>query len=578
MKLLYTISLSWIALLCASQSYAQNTLYIPPALTGTTFNLSAQSGTTTLFSGFNTPTYGINGTWMAPTLIINKGDSVTFNVTNNLPVSTTIHWHGLHLPAKWDGGPHQIINTGSTWSPRFKVMNDAATFWYHPHGDKKTELHVSKGMAGMIIVKDAAEAALTLPRTYGVDDIPVIIQSKAFDVLKQIAIATEDDTTVFVNGTMQPYLNAPAQVIRLRLLNGSTSRSFKLGFTGNLAFSLIGNDAGLLDTSTTLTRIQIAPGERYEILLNLTGKQSQTIYLKNFGTELTNGIHGSAQVGTTGGMIPGYVDNKLNGADFNVLKIMVTAPTSTPVTTIPTTLVPKSPFPISSVNKERTFLFLPEPPSTPDKMVEGPFLINGNSFDMNIVNDTVKLGHTEIWKLVNGTEIAHPFHIHDVWFYVLDINGVPPPLYERGKKDVIFVMPKDTVRFITKFEDFADPIVPFMYHCHLLHHEDEGMMGSFIVVDSTTSVKNYQQDNMIVKVYPNPAATSWLVEGGTDSKEIKVTLYDLMGKMLFTRSLSPVSGKFATSVNADLLPVGLYVLKINSEFSTQTLQLLKSNY
>ncbi|MBN8669989.1 MAG: multicopper oxidase domain-containing protein [Chitinophagales bacterium] len=578
MKLLYTISLSWIALLCASQSYAQNTLYIPPALTGTTFNLSAQSGTTTLFSGFNTPTYGINGTWMAPTLIINKGDSVTFNVTNNLPVSTTIHWHGLHLPSKWDGGPHQIINTGSIWSPRFKVMNDAATFWYHPHGDKKTELHVSKGMAGMIIVKDAAEAALTLPRTYGVDDIPVIIQSKAFDVLKQIAIATEDDTTVFVNGTMQPYLNAPAQVIRLRLLNGSTSRSFKLGFTGNLAFSLIGNDAGLLDTSTTLTRIQIAPGERYEILLNLTGKQSQTIYLKNFGTELTNGIHGSAQVGTTGGMIPGYVDNKLNGADFNVLKIMVTAPTSTPVTTIPTTLVPKSPFPISSVNKERTFLFLPEPPSTPDKMVEGPFLINGNSFDMNIVNDTVKLGHTEIWKLVNGTEIAHPFHIHDVWFYVLDINGVPPPLYERGKKDVILVMPKDTVRFITKFEDFADPIVPFMYHCHLLHHEDEGMMGSFIVVDSTTSVKNYQQDNMIVKVYPNPAATSWLVEGGTDSKEIKVTLYDLMGKMLFTRLLSPVSGKFATSVNADLLPVGLYVLKINSEFSTQTLQLLKSNY
>ena len=159
----------------------------------------------------------------------------------------------------------------------------------------QTELQVSRGIAGMIIVKDPVEAALTLPRTYGVDDFPVIVQSKAFDVLRQIAIASEDDTTVLVNGTMQPYLDAPAQVVRLRLLNGSAMRSFLFGLSGNMPFHLIGTDDGLLDSATTLTRIRVSPGERVEILVNLTGMQSQTIYLKNFGSELPDGIHGAAK-------------------------------------------------------------------------------------------------------------------------------------------------------------------------------------------------------------------------------------------------------------------------------------------
>ncbi len=557
---------------------AQNALYIPPALVGTSFNLVIQSGTTNIFSGFNTPTYGVNGVWMAPTLVINKGDSVTFDVTNNLPVSTTIHWHGLHLPSKWDGGPHQIINAGSSWSPRFKVMNDAGTFWYHPHGDKKTELHVSKGIAGMIIVKDQQESLLTLPRTYGVDDFPLIIQSKSFDILKQIAIATEDDTTMLVNGTMEPYLNAPAQVVRLRLLNGSTSRSFKLGFTGNISFSLIGNDAGLLDSPTTLTRLQIAPGERYEILLNLTGKSGQTIYLRNFGSEITNGIHGSAQVGTTGGIIPGYVDNKLNGADYDILKLMVSPTTTLPVTTIPTALISQTPPPLSSVNKSRTFLFEPEPPSSPDKEVEGPFLINGKSFDMNVVNDTVKLGQTEIWRLINTTEIAHPFHIHDVWFYILDINGMPPPLYERGKKDVVLVPPNDTVRFITRFEDFADPIVPFMYHCHLLHHEDEGMMGSFIVLDTSSSVKINLTENINYKVYPNPANMAWKIEGSANSHIVELALYDMTGRLVYIDSVPVVNAKFNSTIVCSQLYEGVYALKIRTATATNTLLLSKTNY
>lgn len=200
--------------------------FIPPALSGTTFDLSVQSGTTQIYTGINSPTFGINGSFLAPTLVLKKGDVVTMNVTNNLTTETTIHWHGLHVPAHADGGPHQVIEEGTTWSPEFTVMNDAGTYWYHPHGAHKTDLQVSKGLAGMIIVQDEVEAALVLPRTYGVDDFPLIVQTKSFDILHQIAIATVYDTVPMVNGIRDPYLDVPAQVVRFRLLNGSSTARF----------------------------------------------------------------------------------------------------------------------------------------------------------------------------------------------------------------------------------------------------------------------------------------------------------------------------------------------------------------
>ncbi len=221
---------------------AQNPLFIPPAISGTSFNLDIQNGITQFYPGINTPTYGINGPLLAPTLIVNKWDMVTMNVTNNLTGSgnsTTIHWHGLHVPAEDDGGPHQIISQGTTWSPDFQILNSAGTFWYHPHGDNKTDLHVSRGIAGMIIIKDSVESSLVLPRTYGVDDFPIIVQSKSFDILNQIAISTQTDTAICVNGVINPYLDAPAQVIRFRLLNGSSSRVYNFGFTANLSFKMI---------------------------------------------------------------------------------------------------------------------------------------------------------------------------------------------------------------------------------------------------------------------------------------------------------------------------------------------------
>lgn len=541
---------------------AQNPLAIPPTLSGTTFNLNIQNGITQFYSGINTPTYGINGALLAPTLIVNKGDWVTMNVTNTLigfGNSTTIHWHGLHLPPTDDGGPHQIIKQGSTWSPRFQILNTAGTFWYHPHGDGKTDLHVSKGIAGMIIVKDSVEESLKLPRTYGIDDFPVVVQSKSFDILNQIAISTEFDTAICVNGTMNPYLNAPAQLVRLRLLNGSSMRTYNFGFTANKPFTMIAGDAGLLDKALPLTRIRLSPGERAEILLDLSGMIGQTIELKSFSSELPNGIYGAKTVRSMmGGTIPEYNLNPLNGKDFGVLQIKIVAPTINPITTLPTTLTTNNPWKNYSVS--RNIVLQPDTMMSALSQVIGPFNIDGFHFDMDKINITTHLHAVEKWKISNNTGIAHPFHKHDMHFFLLNVNGGVVPEYEKGKKDVVLVMPMQYVEFVTAFEDFANSTVPFMYHCHLLHHEDDGMMGSYRVIDtSTTGVSEPFESN--VTLYPNPTNNTLVIKIGKNVNFPKIKILDVLGEVV----ASPIVTEGDTStLDVSSLTVGIYYLHIQS--------------
>src|SRR5574337_993656 len=159
--------------------HAQNPLFIPDTLAGPVYNLDVHDSSKIFFPPNVTPTMAVNGNFLGPTLIMQKWDTVTLNVTNSMNVATTMHWHGFHVPAIYDGGPHQVINPNSTWSPSFVVRNDAGTYWYHPHGNMQTEFQVTKGLAGMIIVRDSAEAGYALPRKYGVDDFPLIVQSKS---------------------------------------------------------------------------------------------------------------------------------------------------------------------------------------------------------------------------------------------------------------------------------------------------------------------------------------------------------------------------------------------------------------
>lgn len=548
---------AWAAVVVSGN--AQNALYIPPTLSGTTFNLNVQSGNTELFPGINTPTYGINGVLLAPTLILNKGDFVTMNVTNNLNTSTTLHWHGLHVPAMDDGGPHQVIFPGATWSPDFTVMNNAGTFWYHPHGEGKTDLQVSKGIAGIIIVKDNVEAALALPRDYGVDDFPLIVQTKAFDVLHQIAIATDMDTARFVNGTYDPYLDAPAQVVRFRLLNGSSLRTYYFGFSNNQGFFQIATDGGLMELPVMTTRLRLSPGERVEVLVDLSALQGQSIDLMSYASELPNGIYGAAQAGVGVQEIPGYDLNPLNGADFSLLHINVVAPTANPVTAIPFGLTSITPMDPAQATYTRTLSLDPASDTIPDGLVEGPFMINGHAFNFDAVDDTTYLNRTEIWKLVNHTEIAHPIHIHDVQFQLLDVSGGAVPSFQQGWKDVVLVPAKDSVSFITKFEDFADT-VPYMYHCHMLHHEDDGMMGSFVVLDSSTlGVDGVSVSSINMKLYPNPSDGNLYIELENIRSAVQwLNVLDAQGKLVLTQ---PMKSTALQSIDVSTLPNGVYVLE-----------------
>jgi blue copper oxidase len=560
-----------ILLLQCALVQAQNPLVIPPALTGLTFNLTVQTGTQIFYGNTPTPTYGINGPWMSPTIIVNKDDSITLNVINNLPVKTTMHWHGLHVSAMNDGGPHQSINPNTTWSPSFKVRNNASTFWYHPHGAGQTDPQVSKGLAGLLIVKDAAEAALNLPRTYGIDDIPIIVQSKSFDDLQQIAIASDMDTTLFVNGTLNPYFNAPSQVVRFRLLNGSSLRSYNLGFSNGQTFYQIGTDGGLLDTALALTRLRLSPGERAEILVNFSGMNGQTVYLKSYASELPDGIYGAATVGMGADTIHEYGDNFLNGADFDLLRLNIGAQTGTPVTTIPTALVPYTPFDIANATNYRTIVMdtIRMLPIDVPNRAEGPFGMNNQTFDMDVVNDTVHLNTTEVWTLINKTLIAHPFHIHDIQFNIIESNGLPPVPSEAGWKDVVLVMPGDTVKFITKFETFADDMTPYMYHCHLLHHEDDGMMGSFIVIDTMATGITETTIDGIFKLYPNPA-TEVLNIATTNVEPYTVVVFNSVGQQIYN-----VKTTGNSQIPVYQFPHGMYLLQIKSNQGVTTKKIIK---
>ncbi len=565
----YTAMVFTIAVL---NTDAQNPLFIPDTLSGTVFNLSVQTGTMQFVGSNITPTYGYNGNFLGPTLLIKNNDSITLNVTNNLTQKTTTHWHGLHVAPQNDGGPHQIINVGATWSPKFKMRNEAGTFWYHPHGEAKTEIQVSRGLAGMIIVRDNIESTYTLPRRYKIDDFPLIVQSKAFDVLYQIATATHEDSLMMVNGTVNPYLQVPKQVVRLRLLNASADRTYYFGLSDNSNFNLIASDGGLLSQPYLTNRVRLSSGERAEILVDFnTYTVGQQIYLKSYASQLPKGIIGADSVGTNAIVISeGYYSNPLNGADFNVLRFDVIPQTVSPILTIPTTFAPKIPYLESSANAHRHLHFSPDTVlSGQQGKVDGPFFINNKLFHMDSVNIITYLNSTEVWKLSNSTMVAHPFHIHDIEFYVLDINGLPPPPQYQGLKDVILVQPKDTVRFITKFTTFTNPTIPYMYHCHLLHHEDEGMMGSFLVLDpATIGVNELDNNNNFVRIYPNP--TNGIVNITTENiNELKI--YNVLGELIYTEN------KISTNelqINTSLWSKGMYSIQLNNKNKLITKKLI----
>lgn len=531
---------------------AQNPLFIPDTIVGPNYSLTMHKDSVQFFPGKKSYTYAYNlNKYLGPTLIFKKGSVVNMTVNNQIGDTTTVHWHGIHLPSKWDGGPHTPILPGASWNPQFTVMDNAATYWYHPHMHMKTAIQAIKGAAGLIIVRDNIEAALALPRKYGIDDIPLVVQCQQYDSLNQAMPRGMQDSTLLVNGTKNPFLNAPAQVVRMRILNASGERAFNFGFTGNKQFYQIASDGGLLNAPNLTTRIRLAPGERAEILVNFTGMSSQTLNLMCYGTELPIGVQG----GPTMPMPPGSppMNSPLNGINYDIMKINVVAPTANPITTIPSSLTTNTVYQANQASAFRKIRFTADSAM----VMDGPFYFNDSTFDMMRIDYHIPLNSTEVWTLVNKTMVAHPFHIHDVQFQILDRNGLQPGPEDLGRKDVVFVLPDDSVSFITKFEDFADDQIPFMFHCHILMHEDDGMMGQFIVSTNPLGlIENIRIQN--VSVFPNPVKTLLSIESQNDSFT-KVEVIDNLGRLLWTQKI--IESK---RVNVDIsnFDDGIYTLCI----------------
>jgi len=422
------------------------------------FDLTAQTGRRQFLAGRTTPTWGLNGDYLGPTLRARRGEQVLVNVHNTLPETTTLHWHGMHLPASADGGPHQPIAPGQTWSPSWRIDQPAATLWYHPHPHGQTERHVYRGLAGMFILDDDQEAALALPRRYGIDDIPVVVQDKRFGGDGRLAEGEHLATgllgdTLLVNGTLGPYLKLTTQHVRLRLLNASSARVYNFGLADDRRFALIASDGGLLPAAYQTDRIQLSPGERAEIVVTI--KPGEQAVLRSFPPTLGT----SRQMTSIAG-----------GQDaFDVLQLRAAS-----------TLARSAPPPERLVPVPR---LEPARAATTRQFRLAGRQINGKKMDMRRIDEVVTKDTTEIWEVTNQHTQPHSFHVHDVQFQILSIGGAAPPPPLAGWKDAVYLPPRVPVRIIMRFADYADPDHPYMYHCHLLFHEDQGMMGQFVVVE-----------------------------------------------------------------------------------------------
>lgn len=556
-----------ILVLAITQVKAQyNTMWIPDTLSGTNFNLAIiDTFAQIVNTGNQTITGGINGKFWGPTLFINKGDVVHMNVQNNLNDSTTIHWHGMHLPAVMDGGPHQVIPPGTLWQPYWTVTNNAATYWYHPHLHMTTEEQITKGIGGLIVVRDSIESALALPRKYSVDDIPLVLQDRDFTTSNQFSVVPYGDS-MMTNMTLRAQYNIPAQVVRFRILNAAIERSYNLGFSDNRTFYVITSDGGLLDAPVAKTKYLIHAGERVEILVNCTGQSGTSVDLKAFNSQLGNFVAGGENFPN------GPFANALGHIDFNILHLNIGAPTAAPITTIPSTLTTNTLLNSANANVIR-YLTISDSAGVTNPPILGPnaFIINHKLFDINYIEYQVPLNNTEIWQITSSSVFGHPFHIHDVQFNILSINGVAPDATQAGWKDVVFVPGKTgatntVVRFIAKFEDYADASHPFMYHCHIALHEDEGMMGQFVVTN-TTGINSIDKNENQFSIYPNPTHDKLFVkfnDASLSAYYLRIT--DALGRTI----LMLPKPELQNGIDISQFSKGFYTIQLTEDKTKQT--------
>ena len=415
-------------------------------------NLVAGPARLALMPGLVTDAYAYNGSVPGPTLEAHEGDRVIIHFHNKLPEATTIHWHGLHIPADMDGSPLRPVGAGKTFDYIFKIpRGTAGTYWYHPHPDFRTGYQIAKGLYGAIIVRDVhdplpaalREQLLVLSdNRFRPDGSPDIADPHS----AQGRIDREngrEGSVLLVNGQVMPVIRIQSgEVQRWRIVNVSAARIYRLAIPGQTLLH-VGDDGGLFERPRELSEILLANSERVELLVRGTGARSSRATLQTLPYD--------------------RYDPHTRPADWEVAHDLLSLRYSE--------APPLAPVELPSLM--RTVPALDTLRATKRQaIVLSQGLINGRPMDMNRVDVTARLGTTEIWQIENVVSMDHPFHLHGFQFQILDRDGVPEPY--RSWKDVVNVRKHQTVRVVVRFDDFPGK---WMFHCHILDHEDHGMMG-----------------------------------------------------------------------------------------------------
>ncbi len=401
--------------------------------------------------GVATEVFAYNGSSPGPTLELTEGDRVIIHFRNELAEATTVHWHGLHLPANQDGSPFDPVPAGGRRDYTFTIpTGTAGTYWYHPHLHHRTGYQIAKGLVGAIIVRAPDDP---LPE---IREKLLILSDQRFAPDGSIDLPDHGSVTgriddengregdvFFVNGQLMPRISIrPGEVQRWRIINASAARVYRLAIPKQTLLH-IGNDGGLFETPVERGEIVVANGERVELLLRGTGAPGSRTILQSLPYDR---------------YIPQTRPKDWNRT-IDLAAIQVTRDKPTAPRTIPATLRRVVPLDTARVAARRVVTF-----------TQG--MVNNRHFDFTRVDFTSKVGATEIWKVENLVYMDHPFHLHGFRFQVVERNGKPEPF--PSWKDVVNVRRQETVKLVVRFDDFSGK---WMFHCHILSHEDQGMMG-----------------------------------------------------------------------------------------------------
>lgn len=447
----------------------QNPLTIPTLIDSRTtpnIELVMQNGAHEFYEGVESDTQGFNGDYLGPTIRLYDDTDVNITFTNNIGEPTTVHGHGLHVAGEIDGGPQSVIQPEESWQITIPVRQEAGTSWYHPHYMGKSAHHAHAGLAGMYLIEDENSQALDLPKAYGLNDIPLIVQDRSFTDGKMNPYAVTDaqvmnglrEDTLVVNGTVDAYHAVPQGWVRLRLLNASNARFYRFHFGDDVTFFKIATEGGFLNQPVEMESIDMAPGERNEIMIDLSDGENIFLLADLLLTDPDD---------ADGATLP----------QVTVVELRVD-PTLEASGTLPSTLNDIAYFNREDATETRSFeLNMEVRGGSRDGM--DMFAINAQPMDMSIINERVQKGEVEIWR-ITGERMPHPFHVHGASFQILTLNGEPPTEADRGWKDTVVVWDEIT-EIIVRFDYEATEEFPYMFHCHMFEHEDYGMMGQFTV-------------------------------------------------------------------------------------------------